>query len=47
MEGKYRQALEQVLANLRLIEGPNEADEYIDDSINVIIKVLREGEVNG
>lgn len=41
---KYRQALEQVLANLRSIEGPNDADEYIDDSINVITKVLREGE---
>lgn len=41
---KYRQALEQVLANLRSIDGPNDADEYIDDSINVITKVLREGE---
>lgn len=43
MEEKYRQALEEVLVNLRSIEGPNEADEYIDNSINVIVKVLREG----
>lgn len=44
MEEKYRQALEEVLANLRSIEGPNSADEYIDDSIDIIIKILREGE---
>lgn len=46
MQDKYRQTLEEVLTNLRSIEGPNEADEYIDDSIKVIIDVLKAGELN-
>lgn len=46
MKEKYRQALEDVLTNLRSIGGPNEADEYIDDSVKVIIEVLKEGELN-
>lgn len=46
MKEKYRQALEEVLTNLRMIEGPNPADSYIDDSIKVIIKVLKDGERN-
>lgn len=28
--------------NLRMIEGPNVADEYIDDSIKIITEVLKE-----
>lgn len=46
MQEKYKQALEEVLANLRSIEGPNEADEYIDDSINIITKALKADEMN-
>lgn len=46
MEEKYKQILEEVLTNLRMIEGPNSADEYIDGSIKVIIDVLKEGELN-
>lgn len=42
MEEKYRQALEEVMQNLRSIEQPNPADEYIDDSIKIIIEVLKE-----
>lgn len=42
MKEKYRQALNEVLQNLRSIEGPNTADEYIDDSIKVIVEVLKE-----
>jgi len=42
VEEKYRQALKEVLTNLRSIDGPNEADSYIDDSIAVISKVLKE-----
>lgn len=44
MEEKYRQALKEVLTNLRSIEAPNPGDDYIDDSIKIIIKVLEEGE---
>ena len=44
MEGKYKQALEEVLINLRSIDGPNSAVEYIDDSIKIIVKVLKEGD---
>lgn len=42
MEEKYKQALEEVLQNLRSIEGPNPADEYIDDSIKIITEALKE-----
>ena len=42
MEKKYKYVLEGVLANLRSIDGPNTADEYIDDSIKLIVKVLNE-----
>lgn len=42
MEGKYRKALEEVLMNLRSIEGPNEADSYINDSIEKITNVFKE-----
>lgn len=41
VEEKYRQALEKVLVNLRSIDGPNVADEYIDDSIKIIVEVLK------
>ncbi|WP_258881155.1 hypothetical protein [Clostridium tagluense] len=41
MEEKYRQALEEVLLDLRSIEGPNEADSYINDSIKTIMEVLK------
>lgn len=34
---KYKEALEEVLFNLRSIEMPNIADSYIDDSIRIII----------
>ena len=40
MQEKYKQALEEVLQNLRSIEGPNQADSYIDDSIKIITVVL-------
>ncbi|SHI91079.1 hypothetical protein SAMN05444401_1759 [Clostridium amylolyticum] len=46
MEEKYRKALEEVLINLRSIEGPNPGDDYIDDSIMIITKVLKEGKSN-
>jgi len=39
---KYRQALEEVLMNLRCIQAPNAGDEYIDDSIRIIMEVLEE-----
>jgi hypothetical protein len=45
MGDKYRKALEEVLQNLRSIEGPNSGDEYIDDSIKIIVKVLKESEI--
>ncbi len=38
----YKEALEEVLMNLRQIQMPNEADSYIDDSIEIITNVLRE-----
>ncbi|WP_264170104.1 hypothetical protein [Clostridium estertheticum] len=41
MEQKYRQALEEVLQNLRSIESPNSNDEYIDDSIKIIVEGLK------
>ena len=41
MEEEYRKALKEILINLRSIEGPNSADEYIDDSIKIILKVLK------
>lgn len=47
LEEKYRQALEEVLQNLRSIECPNEADSYIDDSIKIITEVLKDGQVKG
>jgi len=43
VEEKYRQALEEVLINLRSIDGPNQADSYINDSILTITKILEEG----
>lgn len=42
MKDKYKEVLEEVLCNLRMIEGPNAADEYIDDSIQIIMNVLEE-----
>ena len=42
MKEKYRQALEEVLQNLRSIDSPNQADGYIDNSIKIIVEVLRE-----
>lgn len=39
---KYKEAFEEVLYNLRQIPMPNEADEYIDDSIKVILEVLKD-----
>ena len=42
MEGKYKFVLEGVLENLRSIDGPNVADDYIDDSIKIIVQVLNE-----
>lgn len=42
MKNEYRQALEEVLKNLRSIDGPNTADEYIDDSIKIIVEVLKD-----
>lgn len=44
MAEKYRQALEEVLINLRSISAPNEADGYIDDSIKIIILALKEAD---
>ncbi|MBU3111963.1 helix-turn-helix domain-containing protein [Clostridium lacusfryxellense] len=38
----YKQALKEILQNLRSIEGPNSGDEYIDDSIKIIVEVLKE-----
>ena len=43
MEEKYKYVLEGVLQNLRSIDGPNSGDEYIDDSIKIIVAVLKEG----
>ena len=40
-EQKYRQALKEVLQNLRSIESPNSNDEYIDDSIKIIVESLK------
>ncbi|MFL0245496.1 hypothetical protein [Candidatus Clostridium stratigraminis] len=45
MEEKYKEALEEVLYNLRQIEMSNESDGYIDDSIKIITDVLKEGSV--
>ena len=42
VKDKYRKALEEVLINLRSIDGPNSVDEYIDDSIKIIVGVLKE-----
>lgn len=39
---KYKEALKEVLINLRSIEAPNPADEYIDDSIKIIVTALEE-----
>lgn len=38
----YKQVLEKVLINLRLIDSPNPGDEYIDNSIEIIAKALKE-----
>lgn len=42
MDEKHRQALEEVLCNLRSIESPNPGDSYIDDSIEIIQEILKE-----
>ena len=42
MEEKYKYVLQGVLENLRSIDGPNEADDYINDSIRIITNVLKE-----
>jgi hypothetical protein len=39
---KYEKALNEVLMNLRSIDGPNVADEYINDSIKIITEALKE-----
>ena len=39
---KFIQALKEVRTELRCIDGPNEADGYIDESLN-IIKAALEG----
>ncbi|WP_443660116.1 hypothetical protein [Clostridium algidicarnis] len=44
MDESYRQALKEVLINLRSITAPNEADSYIDDSIKIIVIALGEEE---
>ena len=44
MEEKYKFVLEGVPANLRSIDGPSVADEYINASIKIIVKVLKEGD---
>jgi hypothetical protein len=41
---KLKQGLKEVLSNLRCIDGPNEADEYIDSSIDIVKKLLNEME---
>lgn len=38
----YKQVLEEVLSNLRSIDSPNPADSYIDESIEMIKKVMEE-----
>lgn len=38
----YKQVLEEVLSNLRSIDSPNPADSYIDESIEIIKKVMEE-----
>jgi hypothetical protein len=43
---KLKQGLKEVLSNLRCIDGPNEADEYIDSSIGIIKKLLDEMEMD-
>lgn len=45
MGDKYKQALKEVLQNLRSIDGPNTADEYIDDSIKIITEILKDAEI--
>jgi hypothetical protein len=47
MEEKYKYVLEGVLQNLRSIDGPNSADEYIDDSIKIIVEALKEKNKGG
>lgn len=42
---KYKQALKEVLINLRSIEAPNTGDDYIDDSIKIITKALQEDHI--
>ena len=44
MGEKYKFVLGGVPANLRSIDGPNSADEYINDSIKIITKVLKGGD---
>lgn len=38
----YKQVLEEVLSNLRLIDSPNPADSYVNESIETIKKVMEE-----
>ncbi|MEG3040855.1 MAG: hypothetical protein RR891_02545 [Clostridium sp.] len=45
MEDKYKEALKEVMCNLRMIEGPNPADEFIDDAIKIIKDVLEEEQI--
>ncbi|MDT8715466.1 hypothetical protein IAI10_02185 [Clostridium sp. 19966] len=39
---KYRTTFEEILSNLRMIGSPNVADSYIDYSIAIISKTLKE-----
>ena len=41
MQEEYKQALEEVLQNLRSIDGPNSENKYIDDSVKIIVEVLK------
>jgi hypothetical protein len=34
--------LKEIRNNLRSIDGPNEADEYIDEALDITIKLLKE-----
>lgn len=39
---KLVKGLKEIRSNLRCIDGPNEADEYINDALNIAINLLKE-----
>ena len=43
---KYKIALQEVRSNLRSIDGPTEFDDYIDDSLEIIEKALKDGDAD-